>query len=105
MKPTQIYLSLAVIGTVVPWYFFQSYFLQHGLDGELFIRLLFANGAAGGFSADVLISIVVFLYWVWSDAKEQGVKRWWLVVPALFAVGLSLAMPLYLYLRHPEARQ
>ena len=66
----------------------------------LFVRSLFANGAAGGFSADVLISIVVFWVWAYADAQQNNIRRWWLVLPAGLTVGLSLALPLYLYLRH-----
>ena len=32
-------------------------------------------------------------------ARTQNIQRWWLVLPASFTVGLSLALPLYLYLR------
>ncbi len=93
------YLAMAVIGTVVPWLFFGSFFAQHGFALPLFLQSLFANGPAGGFSADVLISILVFWVWSWRDARSHQVQRWWLVLPASFFVGLSLSLPLYLYLR------
>ncbi|WP_353954275.1 DUF2834 domain-containing protein [Brevundimonas diminuta] len=54
---------------------------------------------SSGFSADVLISIAVFLVWSWRDASRNHVSRWWLVLPASCLVGLSLSLPLYLYLR------
>ncbi|RIV80189.1 DUF2834 domain-containing protein [Aurantiacibacter xanthus] len=56
-------------------------------------------GASAGLSTDVLISIAVF--WVWSriDAQRHSVRNWWLVLPAGAFVGLSLALPLYLYFR------
>lgn len=93
------YLVAAVLGTLIPWLFFGSFYNQHGLDIPLFIRSLFVNGAAGGFSADLLISLSVFWVWSWNDAQEHGVSRWWLTIPAAWCVGLSLAMPLYFYLR------
>lgn len=93
------YLGMAVVGAVVPWLFFGSFFFENGPDVPLFLRSLFANGAAGGFSADVLISIAVFLVWSWRDASRNRVSRWWLVLPASCLVGLSLSLPLYLYLR------
>jgi len=102
MTARNFYLTMAVIGTIVPWLLFGSFFTRHGIDVPLFLQSLFVNGAAGGFSADVLISILVF--WVWSqrDAARHGVTRWWLVLPAGFFVGLSLALPLYLYLREQD---
>ena len=99
MQPRQLYLLFAVTGTVVPWLFFQSFFVQYGLNIPLFVASLFDNGAAGGFAADVLVSILVFIYWAWQDARANRVGRWWLIFPALFTVGLSLAFPLYLYLK------
>jgi hypothetical protein len=68
----------------------------------LFIRSLFVNGAAGGFSADLQISIIVFWVWSCADAKQKQIKNWWLVLPAAFVVGLSLTMPLYFYLRSDD---
>ena len=93
------YIIAAVLGTVIPWMFFAQFFSQNGLDLPLIVQSLFVNGAAGGFSADVLISIVVFLVWSFTDSKKHGIQNWWLVLPASFTVGLSLALPLYLILR------
>ncbi len=96
----RFYLIAAIIGTVIPWYFFATFFATEGFNIPLFIQSLFANGAAGGFVADVLISIVVFLVWSYVDARKLGIGRWWLVLPATFLVGLSLSLPLYLYIRY-----
>ena len=96
----RFYLVCAVIGTIVPWAFFASFFAAEGFDIPLFVQSLFANGAAGGFVADVLISIFVFLVWSFDDSRRLGMQRWWVVLPATFLVGLSLALPLYLYMRH-----
>lgn len=99
MSAKSFYLAMAVAGTVVPWLFFGYFFKLNGLDIPLFLQSLFVNGAAGGFSADVLITIFVFWVWSWRDATKHDVAYWWLVLPASFLVGLSLALPLYLYLR------
>lgn len=99
MSARKFYLAMAVLGTVVPWSFFASFFAMNGPDIPLFLQSLFANGAAGGFSADVLITIFIFWVWSWRDATRNSVAHWWLVLPASFFVGLSLALPLYLYLR------
>lgn len=97
------YLLAAALGTVVPWLFFGGFFAANGIDIAAFATGLFANGAAGGFSADVLISLPVFWLWSRCDARQYGVAAWWLVLPAGLCVGLSLALPLYLYLRHDRA--
>lgn len=99
MSLRRFYLVMSVLGAVVPWIFFASFFAENGYDIPLFVSGLFSNGAAGGFSTDVMISIGVF--WVWSriDAQQHSVRNWWLVLPAGALVGLSLALPLYLYFR------
>ncbi len=102
MTVRHFYLAMAFVGTLVPWLFFGSFFGLHGLDLPLFLRSLFVNGAAGGFSADVLIAIPVFWVWCRRDASRHSVAGWWLVFPASFFVGLSLALPLYLYLRERD---
>ncbi|QSF54810.1 DUF2834 domain-containing protein [Brevundimonas fontaquae] len=99
MMLRSFYLAAAVVGTVVPWGFFASYFAVSGIEATGIIRNLFNNGAASGFVSDVLISILVFWVWSWGDAMRNGVKYWWLVIPAGFFVGLSLAMPLYFFFR------
>ncbi len=99
MGQRHFYLVAAIIGTLVPWWFFGSFFATEGLSVDGFGAALFTNGAAGGFTADVLISLVVFWVWSWHDARQRGVGRWWLVLPASACVGLSLAMPLYFYMR------
>ena len=97
------YLVMMVIGTAVPWAFFGDFFAAEGLDLPLFVTSLVPNGAASGFTADVLLSIVVFLVWSAADAQRVAVRRWWLVIPATCLVGLSLSLPLYLYLRETRA--
>ena len=93
------YVAAAVVGTLVPWFFFARFFATEGFDLPLFVEQLFALDPAAGFSSDVLISIAVFLPWSFLDARRTGVPHWWLVVPASFLVGLSLSLPLYLLLR------
>lgn len=99
MNVKHFYLLMAVIGTVIPWWFFGSFFALNGINIPLFLKSLFANGAAGGFSTDVLITILVFWVWSWRDAAKNNVRHWWLILPASCTVGLSLALPLYMYMR------
>lgn len=96
------YIAAAIVGTVIPWYFFGSFFALSGVDVILFVKFLFATGPAAGFSADIVISIAVFWVWSYVDAQRHDIRKWWLVLPAGCFVGLSLAMPVYLYLREDK---
>jgi hypothetical protein len=94
MNRARLYLLLALVGTVLPYLFFGSYFLANGLAIMQFVSALFANGAVGGFTADLVISSVVF--WIYMFSKPEGPR------PGLFilfnlTVGLSCALPAYLY--------
>lgn len=90
------YLVMAIAGAVVPYYFFIDFFLSEGIDLFSFIGALFANGAAGGFTSDVLISSVVF--WIYMFSKKDGPTPWPFLVVNL-TIGLSCALPAYLWMR------
>jgi hypothetical protein len=97
----KVYLLLAIVGAVVPYWFFIDFFQTSGFDLASFVKGLFINGAAGGFSADLLISSLVFwLFMLQQRSQASGPN------PALFIVlnltiGLSCALPAYLYAREP----
>jgi hypothetical protein len=90
---------MMLVGTLGPWYFFSGYIGAHGLDLWAFLSALFGNQAASGAVTDLLISACIFWVWSFGDAREKGIANWWLVVPATLAVGLSLAFPMYLWMR------
>lgn len=92
-----------IVGIVVPWYFFSGFIAQHGLALDGFLAALYANDAAGGFSSDIFISATVFWVWSYCDGQKLKVQHWWLVLPATLFVGLSMALPLYLLMRHTKA--
>ena len=91
----RIYLFLAIVGTVVPYVFFIAHFRAQGMGAETFARAMFANGVAGGLTADLTISSVVF--WVWM--AQDRAQRAWLFVILNLSIGLSCALPAYLYSR------
>lgn len=106
MTLRSLYLVLAILGAVVPYVFFVQHFQSAGYGLDTFVRSLFANGAAGGFTADLLISSLAFWIAVFSDRKTNSGPH-----PAPFIVlnlliGLSCALPAWLYARaRPEIRE
>ena len=89
-----LYLVLAIVGAVVPYLFFFQFFGQAGIDLPAFVGALFVNGAAGGFTADLLITSLVF--WIYIFSRKEGPAPWLFVVLNL-TIGLSCALPAYLY--------
>ena len=73
MDRARTYLLLAVVGAVVPYVFFVDHFLAHGVDVVGFVAALFESGAAGGFTADLLIASPVFWLFMARDAREREV--------------------------------
>lgn len=88
-----VYLFLAVAGAVIPYVFFAMFFLAHGVDVPAFAMALFSNGASAGFTADLLISSLVF----WLFMFSQGESKAWIYILVNLTIGLSCALPLYLY--------
>jgi Protein of unknown function DUF2834 len=93
------YLIAAIVGAVVPFIFFLQFFSEMGADLGTFVAGLFANGAAGGFAADLLITSTVF--WAYMFARSEGPRPWPYVAVNLL-IGLSCALPLYLYMSYKE---
>ena len=51
---------------------------------------------------DVIVSAVALLVFTRIESARLGIRRRWLVVIAVLTVGVSLALPLFLYLRELE---
>jgi hypothetical protein len=102
MKPRTLYLFLCVAGTILPYLFLVPFLREHGLDFRLFVDQLFANSISGFFGMDVLVSSVCLWVFVYFEGRRSRVKHLWAPVVANLTVGVSLGLPLFLYLR--EAR-
>jgi hypothetical protein len=102
MKPKTMYLLLCLAGFVLPYSQFVPWVSQHGLNLGLFARELFANRIGAFFGMDVIVSAVVLLVFARMESVRLGIRRRWLVVVAVLTVGVSLGLPLFLYMRESE---
>jgi hypothetical protein len=73
--------------------------VEHGLNIDLFVEQLFGNRVSAFFAADVLVSGVVLIVFINSENSRLRAREKWLPIIALLTVGVSLALPLFLYLR------
>lgn len=96
------YLALCVIGTVLPLSQLAPFVSDSGWDAELFVDLMFANPVGGFFGLDVVVSSVVLWLFVFVEGRRLRMRRLWAPITANLLVGVSLGLPLFLYLR--EAR-
>ena len=92
----QVYLIWAILGAVIPILFFLGFFHDEMVGVAGFVPALFVNGPAGGFASDLLISS--FVFWTYMFAAKNGPKPWLFIVLNL-CIGLSCALPAYLYRR------
>ena len=100
MTPTgYVYLALCVAGTVLPYSQLLPFLREHGLDLRLIVEQLFANRISGFFGLDVIVSSIVLWAFVAVEARRAAVKHLWAPIAASLTVGVSLGLPLFLYLR------
>jgi len=102
MKPKTLYLVLCILGLVIPYAEFIPWVMHHGLNLPLFVRELFANRVGAFFGMDVLVSAVVLVAFTRIEGRLSGIRYRWLVILAVLTVGVSLGLPLFLYLREQQ---
>ena len=99
MTAKSLYLLLCIVGTVLPYSQLAPFVREHGLDAALFADQLFANPVSSFFGLDVVVSSVVLWTFVAVEGRRAGMQRLWVPIAANLAVGVSLGLPLFLYMR------
>lgn len=96
--PPWLWLALAIAGLVIPWIFNLQYFAAGGsVVPQAFFGAAFANPLTTAITLDVYLAALTFSVAVAGDHRA-GVQRWW-ALPITFGVGLSFALPAYLWWR------
>jgi hypothetical protein len=99
------YLALCVLGFALQYSQFVPWVIEHGLDMRLFVRQLFANRIGGFFGMDVLVSAVTLISFISSEGARLKMRTLWLPIGSVLLVGVSLGLPLFLYLREREVER
>jgi hypothetical protein len=99
MTKKNIYLILAIIGFIAPYYFFIQIPPENALGLPVLIQPFFANNFMKGAAMDLTISVIVFWFFMFVEANKLQMKNPWLYLLATLLVGLSFALPLFLYFR------
>ena len=99
MKLKTVYLVMAILGAVIPIYFFLQHFDQSGFSLTGFLAAAYANPAAAGLTTDLFISSFVFWILMFQlQRRDRGPGPLPFIVVNLL-IGLSCALPAYLYVR------
>ncbi len=99
MRTKHIYLLLCVIGTILPYSQFIPFFAEHGLDLSLFVGSAFVNYASSGIAFDAIVTGLAVIALILVEGRRLGMKNLWLPIASIFTVGMSLGLPLFLYMR------
>lgn len=105
MRPRSLYFSLCVLGTALPYSQFLPFLREHGLALGVFLDQLSATQISRFFALDVLVSAVVLWVFVGVEGKRRKMRHLWLPVAASLVVGVSLGLPLFLYLRESRLEE
>lgn len=106
MKLKTIYLILCGAGVLLPYWQFVPWVAAHGLNLSLFFQQLFANRIGAFFGMDVFVSAVALVVFMRAESARLAFRDARLLpLLALLTVGVSLALPLFLYIRECQLGQ
>ncbi len=94
-----LYLTAAILGTVLPLSQFIPFLVAYGLDVPRFFGQLFQSHVSAFFGMDVIASSFALWLFVYSEGRRRGMRSLWLYIVCNLAVGVSLALPLFLFFR------
>jgi len=84
--------------------YFIAWFRENGVDLGAMIEAWHVNAATSGLVWDLTIAAVALTVWIVSECAARRAWRGLIAIPAIFCIGVSCGLPLYLYLRSGSAR-
>jgi uncharacterized membrane protein YqjE len=100
MTKKNLYLVCTILGAIIPWSVLISQYSAQEPIADMF-GYLFVNAYSAAFTADLLFSILVFVFFVIHETQRLNMKNAGLFIFATL-VGLSFALPLFLYFREKK---
>lgn len=99
MKTRHVYLALAILGIILPYYHYWQFVQTYGNDLARFFSDVLVNDSSRFILMDMVVTAIAFFVFVALDSKKRKVKYAWIAVAGVFMVGVSFGFPLYMYLR------
>ncbi|MDA7423512.1 DUF2834 domain-containing protein [Thalassococcus lentus] len=99
MRLRWLWLALAIWGAIHPMYYFMTYMAANDWSLGLLIDAWYVNDSTHGLVWDLTIAAIALTLWILS---EVAVRRNWIAllsIPAIFCIGVSCGLPLYLWFR------
>jgi hypothetical protein len=98
MKLRHLYILACILGTILPLRHLYRFLSEQGLDVHAFFAQLYSTPISALFASDVTVSAIVLILFMSVEGRRLGIRRYRLALLGL-AVGVSLALPWFLYLR------
>ena len=102
MRLKTVYLILCALGVLLPYWQLAPWLWEHGLDLRLLFAQLFENRVGAFFGMDVVVSAAALLVFARGEGRRMKSRVLWPVALAVLTVGVSLGLPLLLYLRERD---
>lgn len=98
------YLVASIIGAIAPYATYFGYLAYvPGTSGAL--SLAWGSPIAAATLVDFSIACLVFWPFMYTESRRLGIRFWWAFIPANLVIGLSFALPAFLYVRHVRQSQ
>ena len=94
-----LWLALAVWGTIHPMWYFISWFQDNGWSLMAMVEAWHVNAATSGLVWDLTIAAVALTLWIFVEVWQTKNWRGLIAGPAIYGIGVSCGLPLYLFLR------
>lgn len=95
------YLCGAIVGTLLPFTFLARFVAANGADPSAF-ALQLQSDIALFFAMDVVVSGLILWLFIFVEGRKQRMRHLWIYVLCSLLVGVSLALPLFLFFRELE---
>jgi hypothetical protein len=92
------YLVAAIIGAIAPFATYAGY-LAYVPGSSAALSLAWGNAIAAATLADLTISCLVFWPFMFNESRRLGMRFPWFFVLTNMLIGLSFALPAFLYVR------
>jgi len=95
----KFYLTLAILGFILPLSQFFQWLLVNGLDLVLLFNSIVEDQLSMFAWLDVIISAIVLIAFILYEGKKLDMKKLYIPIVATLSVGVSFGLPLFLWLR------
>ena len=94
-----LFLALAIWGAVHPMYHFLGYMNETGTGLSGLIDAWYVNASTTGLVWDLTIAAIALTLWVLIECISRRMWLGLIAIPAIYCIGVSCGLPLYLYFR------